>query len=225
MLWGLFRTALVVIVGALVIWTIGPDAIRTFLASWKEAAPAAGALTAIGSATVALLVFNYTRAVNRRRATLDMVMKTLMDADVQEKYQKFKALVRNHQDPQNCFKLQSLATLQAIGTPDRRTMLHQLNIYELMALGIRRGVFDESFYKRWYHNQFMTDYEGSKDFIDELQKNKSSIYCECSYLYRKWERMGHPEFSINPIKMAWWGLTSNTTKIDQARAASKARSH
>lgn len=51
---------------------------KEILVSWKDAAPAAGACFAIISACVALMVFRYTRAANRRRATLDMVMKTLL---------------------------------------------------------------------------------------------------------------------------------------------------
>lgn len=196
---------------------------KEFLISWKDAAPATGALIAIISVVVTFSVFIYTRRANRRRATLDMVMKTLLDKDVQEKYQKFRYLIRKDKDSCDCFKLDSLAESDAIGTPDRRAVNEQLNIYELMALGIRRKLFDEAFYKRWYHNQFMMDYEGASGFIVAMQANKSSLYCEMTALYANWLKDGHPVSSPNRFKMAWWAFRRQHDKIDNARKMAIAR--
>jgi hypothetical protein len=197
--------------------------VQDTLGAWKDAAPAAGTLTAILSGLVAFLVFRYTRIANRRRATLDMVMKTHMDSFVQERYREFKDLILKDKDANDPFKLQSLLQTQSVGSKDRRTMLYWLNIYELMALGIRRKLFDQAIYKRWYHNQFMVDYEGSLDFIKGLQANKATIFCEASWLYRKWLKHGHPEGSAGPVRMAWWALTKQNDKIDSARAMANAR--
>jgi hypothetical protein len=155
------------------------------LTDWKEAAPAAAAATAIVSAVVALLVLMYTRYANRRRATLDIVMKTLLDESAQKIQDNFKAIIRKDKDANNPFTLQSLLALSAKGTPDRVAMLKYLNVYELIALGIRRKIFDEAFYKRWFHNQFLDDYESSSVFIKGLQTTKTSIYCESTMLYNK----------------------------------------
>ena len=182
-----------------------------------------GALTAIFSVIVAFLVYRYNRKASRRRATLDMVMKTLMDDYVQGRYKDFKEVLRKNQDTSDPFKMASLISLSSSQSAERRDMLYQLNIYELMSLGIRRKVFDEAFYKRWYHNQFMTDYEGSIGLINGLQDNKTSIFCECTALYNKWVRDGHPESSPSRIKMAWWALMKKHHLIDQAREQAKAR--
>lgn len=189
---------------------------KDFLIAWKDAAPAAGAITAIVSALVALAVLNYTRNANRRRATLDMVMKSLLDEFAQVKQAEFKAVIKRDEDIDDCFKLSSLLEDAAKGTPERKAMLYQLNTYELMALGIRRNIFDEAFYKRWYHNQFMADYESSSDFIKGLQARKSTIFCECSTLYAKWLKNGHPESSPNRFKMAYWAFMRHHHKIDEA---------
>lgn len=196
---------------------------KDWLIAWKDAAPAAAALTALGSAAIAFGVFWYTRRANRRRATLDMVMKTLMDSSVQEKYRAFRNLIRKNQDPDEPFKVKSLAEDSAIGSDDRNTVTDQMNIYELMALGIRRGLFDEAFYKRWYHNQFMMDYEGASDFIKAMQAKKASIYCEATTLYATWLKDGHPVSSPNRFKMAWWAFRKQHDKIDAARAMANAR--
>lgn len=196
---------------------------KDLLISWKDAAPAAGAITAIISAFVALTVLRYTRASNRRRATLDMVMKTLLDDSAQKRYYEFKTILRKDQDTDDCFKIASLAEPQQAASSERETMLQQLNIYELTSLGIRRGVFDESFYKMWFHNQFMKDYESSLEFIKSAQDRKPSIYCEYTALYGKWLKNGHPEISPNRLKMAYWALTKKNHKIDEARATARAR--
>lgn len=196
---------------------------KDFFIAWKDAAPAAGALIAMISVTVAFFVFAYTRRANRRRATLDMVMKTLLDTEVQKKYAQFRDLVRKDKDNDDCFKIAALAADEAIGDEQRAIVTHQMNIYELMALGIRRKLFDEAFYKRWYHNQFMMDYEGASGFISAMQEKKASIYCEATSLYATWLKDGHPVSSPNRFKMAWWAFRKQHDKIDAARTMANAR--
>lgn len=193
------------------------------LSSWKDAAPAVGACTAIVTAIVALLVFRHTRAANRRRATLDMVMKTLMDSFAQERYGDFKKVIRKDKDANDPFKIESLLEATADNHQDRELVLQQLNIYEMTSLGIRRKLFDEDFYKRWFHNQFMTDFENSRDFIEGAQAKKGSVYCEFTALYTRWEKSGHPISSPSKFKFAYWGLTGQFDKIDRAREWNKAR--
>lgn len=202
---------------------LGAGNLKEILVAWKDAAPAAGAITAIVSALVALIVFHYTRAANRRRATLDMVMKTLLDDASQQRYSQFKIIIRKHKDPNDCFKIETLSKVTNENQADRDVVLHQMNVYELTALGIRRGVFDEAFYKRWFHNQFLTDYESAVDFINAARERKASLYCECTSLYQKWYNNGHPSASTSRFKMAYWAFMRKADKLDQARAAEKAR--
>lgn len=196
---------------------------KEILVAWKDAAPAAAALFTILSVIVAFIVFRYTRQANKRRATLDMVMKTLIDDGARTGYADFKALLRKDQDTTDCFKIESLVNPATVEIEKRRVILHQLNIYELMSLGIRTGLFDEAFYKRWYHNQFMKDYESSSTFINGASARKNSVYCEYTTLYHKWSQNGHPHSSPSRIKMAYWSLTNKTELIDKAREQAKAR--
>lgn len=152
-----------------------------------------------------------------------MVMKTLLDDASQQRYSQFKVIIRKHRDPDDCFKIESLIKPNDDNRADRDIVLHQMNVNELTALGIRRGVFDEAFYKRWFHNQFMTDYESAVDFINAAKERKSSLYCETTALYQKWYKNGHPNATTNRLKLAYWGFTKQVDKIDQARAAEMAR--
>lgn len=152
-----------------------------------------------------------------------MVMKTLLDENTRTGYSHFKAITRKHKDVNDCFKIESLVAQEQDDHTDRDAVLQQLNIYELMALGIRRGIFDEAFYKLWYHNQFIADYENAVDFINGARERKSSLYCEYTALYQKWIKNGHPSATAGRLKMAYWALTNQGHKIDRARESEKAR--
>jgi Domain of unknown function (DUF4760) len=194
-----------------------------WLVSWKEAAPAIGACIAAMSAFVAALVFRHTRQTNRRRATLDMVMKTLLDESSQKRYAEFKGIIRRDKDVADCFKLASLADPNTEDQHGRQIVLSQLNIYELMSLGIRRGLFDGAFYKLWFCTQFLADYESSASFIEAAKARRPAVYCEFTALYQKWSSNGHPKLSPSRLRMAWWALNRNSSRIEAAMMAQKAR--
>lgn len=195
-----------------------------WLVTLKEAAPGAGLLIATCSVVIAFSVFAYTRAANRRRATLDMIMKMLMDESVQRRQAEYKGLILRDQDPNDCFKIESLAEPSMKGTKERIALLFQLNIYETMALGIRRGVFDEQFYKQWFHNQFLVDYKATEPFIRKMQEGiKKSIYCESDALYHRWLHNGVPGHSPGRSKMIFYSLTGQYGKIGEVLEQTRAR--
>lgn len=191
------------------------------LEAWKDAAPAFGAIIALVSVIVAFFVFRHARIANRRRATLDMVMKTLMDSFSQKRYGDYKALIRKDKDTGDCFKIESLLDASNENHDDRELVLQQLNIYEMTSLGINRKLFDEQFYKRWFHNQFMTDFENARAFIEGAQGRKGSVYCEFTLLYNRWQKFGHPVSSPGNLKLAFWSATGQLEKVDQAREWSR----
>ena len=120
------------------------------------------------------------------------------------------------------FKLISLIKLTDQNADDRSILLSQLNTYELVALGIRRGIFAERFYKLWFHRQFTKDYENLSAFLSEVQKDSPTIFVEFQYLYRRWMKNKHPVASPSRTQMAWWALIKNYKKLDEARRAMEA---
>lgn len=106
---------------------------------WIKVAPLLSFVTAIASAITALSVFIYTRRANRRRATLDMVMKSLHDTDARNVYAEFKKYIQKDKDDNDTFKLRSLADQSSPLVTERSAVIAQINIYELIALGINRG--------------------------------------------------------------------------------------
>ncbi|WP_374393180.1 DUF4760 domain-containing protein [Sphingopyxis sp.] len=183
------------------------------LAEWKDAAPATGAIIALLSALVALGVFHYTRKVNRRRATLDMVLKTFMDDSGRERYNKFKTLMHRHKDCDDAFDIMAFADPDSPITEERQILRAQINEYELIALGIRRSLFDEKIYKLWFQNQFVRDFESLEDFISKVREKRPSVFCEYVWLYNRWKKAPHPENAPSRWKVAWWGITNNQPRL------------
>lgn len=186
------------------------------LDDWIKLAPLLSAGAIAISATVALVVFAYTRRVNRRRATLDMVMRTFLDERGAKIYEQFKAILHRHQDAGDEFTLLNLLTRTAENEKDRNIIIDQLNNYELAALGIRRGLFDERFYKLWFHWQFTKDFESVACLIDAIQAEKPSIYCEFRKLHDRWLKKKHPENHPSWFKMTWWSATRNRDALQKA---------
>lgn len=183
------------------------------LVEWKDAAPATGALIGLVSALVALGVFHYTRKVNRRRATLDMVLKTFMDDAGRERYNKFKGIMQRHKDCDDPLDIMIYADPDSKLTDDRQILRAQINEYELIALGIRRGLFDEEIYKLWFQNQFVRDFESLEEFITKVREKRPSVFCEYVWLYTRWKKIPHPENAPSRWKVGWWGLTNNQPRL------------
>lgn len=151
-----------------------------------------------------------------------MVIKTFLDDDGRKRYDKFKELLRKDRDEADPFKLVSLVKLNATNGEDRSIVVSQLNTYELVALGIRRGIFAERFYKLWFHRQFTKDYESMLPFMAAVQEDSPTIFVEFKYLYRRWMKNKHPVASPSRRQMVWWALTRDYKKIDEARKAMEA---
>ena len=186
---------------------------KEFLISWKDAAPAAGAITAIISACVALLVFRYTRGANRRRATLDMVLKTFIDESGRTRYNAFKSVMARHKNKEDPLDIMQFADPESPASDDKKALRDQVNEYELIALGIRRGIFDEQIYKLWFGGQFIRDFDSLKPYIDRVREKRPSVFCEFVYLAERWKRRPHPENAPNRFKLAWWGISRNDAKL------------
>ncbi len=176
-------------------------------------APMVSAAAIVASSITAFAVFAYTRRTNKRRATLDMVMKTFLDNDANSRYDDFISLVNKDADVLDTFQLTSLLHSTPTNIADRNVVLAQLNTYELVALGIRRGVFDEKFYKHWFHRQFTKDYDSVKPLLSLIQHEAPSVFCEYGSLYERWMKSKHPVSSPSRWKLMWWGATKNHEKL------------
>jgi hypothetical protein len=114
-------------------------------------------------------------------------MKTFVDEAGRLMYDKFIALTRKAEDPGSGFSFIGLKEYTPENEADRNVVIDQMNSYELVALGIR-GVFDDGFFKHWYHGQFMRDYRALEQLIIEIQKDRPSTFCEIQWLFNNWQK-------------------------------------
>ena len=194
------------------------------LKQWEDVAPLLEVGVLVLTAGIATAVYIYTRGIDRKRATLDMVKKTFLDHGGAELYDAFKALVRRDQDAADAFALVELVERTDENGEARDIVINQLNIYEIIALGIRKKLFHEKIYKLWFHGQFTRDYEHVKKLIEAIQKKRPSVFCEFTWLYHRWMRRKHPINQPSWFKLVWWAATRNYQQLDRARVAMKAKS-
>ncbi|MFH3481648.1 DUF4760 domain-containing protein [Xanthobacter variabilis] len=99
----------------------------------------------------------------RLSATLNILMHMHSDQNWRENRTKFISL-RNSKDGLKKF---------ANETCDESTIIRfQLNFYELVALGIKKGILDEEMFKLYYRGTVLKDWKASQEFI-ENERDKS----------------------------------------------------
>lgn len=165
------------------------------------------------SALTATLIYWSNKSTARRRATLDMVLKTFIDDEGRDRYDKYRKLIREFQDENNPADMLIYAEADAPIDAAKATLRDQLNEYELVSLGIRKGVFDEAVYKLWFQGQFERDFVDLCPYITRVREQRPSVFCEYVRLYEKWQKRPHPENAPPRYKIVWWGLTLNKAKL------------
>jgi hypothetical protein len=138
------------------------------------------ALTAVAG----ILTFRSSSHRERRRATVDVLLHTLDDAEFQKARNQVLALIRSGLDIPNL--------LSEAGLADRKILLHVLSRYEFIATGVREGAFDARIYKRMYYTNVITDWDKLETFVLELRinRNNNTPFQELERLVRKWKK--HP---------------------------------
>lgn len=146
--------------------------------------PLAILLSASVGAAVALVSIRAQREIARRRATLDVILKSESDETFQALYSTFKS-ERN--------RTNGLASLLDASTESEKSLKTQidsfLNHYELIAISIKNKILDETFYKEWMKSSYIKHFYDAKSYIDEMRKKQKhdSAYIEFERLVNKWE--------------------------------------
>lgn len=115
------------------------------------------------SVIVAIFGVRRNSAMTKQRATLDLIERTettqhyLTAAETFRKYRKREGGL-------------SFSDLTAPGNDaqkikDRKAVIGLLNHYEIIAIGIKRGILSASFYKLWMRSVFCRNWEAAADFI------------------------------------------------------------
>ena len=120
------------------------------------------------------------RSVARRRATLDLISALERDRDVIEARRKFIALAKAPGG------LAPYADADKEPTHEAQSIRLILNEFELIAIGIQRGIVDYELYKRWNRSGAIMVWNYAAPFVMTLRARTSNdaIYHEFQEMVR-----------------------------------------
>jgi Domain of unknown function (DUF4760) len=153
------------------------------LNSWTEAAklaPLGTMLVALGAAIVAAIALRVQRDIARRRAAIDFFLKTEMDEELIELYEKFKRI--------NVAALRSVPN--NVDLEDYKDARSFLNICELIAVGVNHGAFSEKVSQAYWGDVLPASYKKMETLINDIRltpgEGTSQTYLDLQRLCEKW---------------------------------------
>ena len=146
--------------------------------SWIGPGIQAGAILA--SAIGVALMIRTNRMIARQRAVLDLIVKEQTDADMIRARKTFVNLKQQGHIAQ-------YASQDKIGGDEASQIRFILNMYEVVAIGIKKSAYDEMIYKDWCRTTAVKDWMACKDFIHTYQREVNpKIYAEFEALDKRW---------------------------------------
>jgi Domain of unknown function (DUF4760) len=150
--------------------------------AFLEAPTNVGAFLLVGSLGAIVSVWGVTtqRAIARRRATLDHIAHSERDGDVIAARKKFIAAAKNPGG------LALWADEDKEQTEEAQAIKSVLNEFELIAIGIQRGIIDYELYRRWNKSSVVRYWSNSAPFIFSLRSRlkNDAIYHEFEEMAR-----------------------------------------
>ncbi len=138
-----------------------------------------GAIVVAAVGVIATILWS--KRIACRRATLDIVLSEETDPSTIEQRTEF-------------VKLRDAGHLSQWASPDKThsdnsaILRSVLNRYELVAIGIDKGIIDEKSYKKWCRSTLVKDWIECKAFVMQIRHNASvpTFYCEFETLAKRW---------------------------------------
>jgi hypothetical protein len=189
---------------------------------WKwigENSDAIQAVCIVLSAVAAFLVIWHGGKVNRLKATVDLIRATFFEENARKSYDDFKKLLSDlDADNRN---ISEFAEPHGDRAEGNSIILKQINNYELISLGIKKNVFDEKFYKRWFYSQLTRDYDKVEPYIYAVREffHNDAYFCEFQALAGRWKRNKHPVKHPPRWKIAYWVLSGQHERAQRGIAA------
>ncbi|MEL0635510.1 DUF4760 domain-containing protein [Marinomonas sp. TI.3.20] len=157
--------------------------LQTYLLSQMDVKTSILALSALA----ALFSIYRNTVINRRRATVDLVLHQKNDLDLKKANSIVNPLLKKQ-------GITQYSNGSHIGSEERSSILFVLNNYEFVATGIREKAFDFKLFKRMRCGTVLRDWTEFQPFIYELRKTNKhpTMYQEFEWLANKLEK--------NPLK-------------------------
>ncbi len=134
------------------------------------------------------------RKIARSQTTLEHIAGAEADTNFQNAKQGFALILNSGID------IARYADIGKEGDPGTRAIATVLNEYELISIGIQRGIIDPELYKRWSYSNVIFDWESVQPFVAALRKRTGR-----QTLFHEFEEMAR-WMSQNrlPHRRFWW---------------------
>lgn len=150
--------------------------------------------TAIIAAVIAVWGILSQRSIAARQATLDYIRETEADNDVINARTIFTRLSK---------KPEGLGPIAADMTTDEAKQIQLvLNHFEMVAIAIQRGIFDDEIYRRWYKSGVIRAWKAAAPFIFARRSSTGN-----DALYHEFEEMARYYIGRRPMPRRgfFWG--------------------
>lgn len=136
----------------------------------------------LATAFAALYSIHRNTVINRRRATVDLVLHQKNDTDLKAA----NVLVNPLLHEQNITKY---SNKEHVGSAETKAIFAVLNNYEFIATGIKEKTFDLALYKRMKFGMVMRDWEEFRPFIYDVRNTRShpTLYQEFEWLAKQFK--------------------------------------
>jgi hypothetical protein len=143
---------------------------------------------ALGALIVAIISIDSQREVARKRAAVDFFTKMEMDKHTLDLYQDFKGAVKEYKAHVDSKK----SVLSFEWTEFYRKIRDYLNLHELMAVGIKREVFDDYVCYDFWSSELDWACKEVAELITHIQTKdgEKETYKELVDLQRRWSTKG-----------------------------------
>jgi hypothetical protein len=156
----------------------------------------AGAILITGflAAIIAIWALFSQRIIARRQCTLEHIAGLEADGDLIRGRLRFHELVRTD--------IASWAAANKEQSPEFQAITTRLNEFELISIGIQRGIIDFELYRRWYKAGTVRAWRDAEPFVKALRArlNNDAIYHEFHQMVLWFEKNERP-----PNRSWWWG--------------------
>lgn len=174
--------------------------ILTSLGSWalsvlSSPGASAGAIVFSGvlGSIIATIAIVANRKTTKERETINLISNFIWDKD----YIAAREIFINLRDNGG------LETCRADPMSDQSKAVGKImNHYEVLSIGMRRGILSKKIYADWQKTRFVEDWVEAKSFIEAVRRkngNNEKIYAEFERLAKKWQK-DMPNGSRNSTK-------------------------
>lgn len=140
---------------------------------------------------VALVSLAFQRDLARKQSTISLLNRNVWDEDCIKAVRTFIQLgTHEGQDGRGQPEgLEYWTNPRHRGSEQSRAINAVLNDYEMMALGIRRGIIDEDFFKSFARSAVISHWNIAASFIEELRRQRGNerLFIEFQGLVEAWE--------------------------------------